>query len=238
MPVWGIGKVVESQADSIKVGEKLYGYFPMSSEAVLTVGKVSDDSFMEASPHRADLAAVYNNYRRLAGEPEAIQALEDERCLYFPLFITSYVLYDYLTDNDYFGAKQIVIGSVSSKTAFGLAQLLHEDRPDGPRVIGCPPFGRHGRLEVGLLDDNLSFRREVMDESVPVVLLPDPRRVVRVVGDRRHHRGVLSHLGGPGGDSGRHGPVPVAGKSTVKLRPAGKGWVSESSMGKAAASVV
>ncbi|RIJ29254.1 DUF2855 family protein [Henriciella mobilis] len=168
VPVWGIGKVVESQADSIKVGEKLYGYFPMSSEAVLTVGKVSDDSFMEASPHRADLAAVYNNYRRLAGEPEAIQALEDERCLYFPLFITSYVLYDYLTDNDYFGAKQIVIGSVSSKTAFGLAQLLHEDRPDGPRVIGFTSPGNRAFVEsLNCCDDILLYGEEAaVDASV------------------------------------------------------------------------
>ena len=87
--VWGFGDVVESRSPDIKVGERLYGFFPMASEAVLTVGRVKEDFFMDASPHRADLAAVYNQYRRLAGEPEAMRKLEDERSLYFPLFITS-----------------------------------------------------------------------------------------------------------------------------------------------------
>ena len=159
--VWGFGDVVESRSPDIAVGERLYGFFPMSSEAVLTVGRVKDDFFMDASPHRADLAAVYNQYRRLAGEPEAMRKLEDERSLYFPLFITSFVLYDYLTDNDYFGASQVVIGSVSSKTAFGLAQFIHEDESAGQRVIGLTSPGNRAFVEtLGCCDDVLLYGEE------------------------------------------------------------------------------
>lgn len=159
--VWGFGDVVESRSSDIAVGERLYGFFPMASEAVLTVGRVKDDFFMDASPHRADLAAVYNQYRRLAGEPEAMRKLEDERSLYFPLFITSFVLYDYLTDNDYFGASQVVIGSVSSKTAFGLAQFIHEDESAGQRVIGLTSPGNRAFVEtLGCCDDVLLYGEE------------------------------------------------------------------------------
>ena len=159
--VWGFGDVIESQSDDIAVGERLYGFFPMASEAVLTVGRVKDDFFMDASPHRADLAAVYNQYRRLAGEPDAMRKLEDERSLYFPLFITSFVLYDYLTDNDYFGASQVVIGSVSSKTAFGLAQFIHEDESSGQRVIGLTSPGNRAFVEsLGCCDDILLYGEE------------------------------------------------------------------------------
>ena len=65
--------------------------------------------------------ALYNNFRRTAAEPAFLQAMESQRSLLFPLFSTAYVLFDFLEDNAWFGATQIVIGSASSKTAYGLA---------------------------------------------------------------------------------------------------------------------
>lgn len=145
--VWGMASVVESTSEAIKVGERIYGFFPMSNETVLSVGRVRDDFFMDGSEHRSDLAAVYNQYRRLGGEPEAMRKLEDERCLYFPLFITSYVLYDYLTDNDYFGAGQVIIGSVSSKTAFGLARFIKDDADATQKIVGFTSPGNQAFVE-------------------------------------------------------------------------------------------
>ena len=95
VPVWGLADVVESNSADIQVGERLWGFFPMASHATLTVGKVRDDNFMDATPHRLELPALYNQYRRTKGEPEFLHDLEDERCLLFPLFMTSFVLYDY-----------------------------------------------------------------------------------------------------------------------------------------------
>lgn len=134
--VWGLADVIESMHPGIAVGERLYGFYPMASHAVLRPGRVADDFFMDSSAHRLELAAVYNQYRRLKGEPEQMRQLEDERCLYFPLFITSYVLCDYLTDNDFFGAQQIIIGSVSSKTGLGLAKMLARSAAASPKIIG------------------------------------------------------------------------------------------------------
>ena len=40
---------------------------------------------------------------RVAADPPELQALVVEHCHFFPHFITSYFLYDYLLDNDFFG---------------------------------------------------------------------------------------------------------------------------------------
>ena len=133
VPVWGIGVVEETRSD-LEVGEAIYGYFPMASEAVMEVGRVKPGSFTETSKHRAALPPLYNNYRRLAAEPGGDQFL-DERCLYFPLFMTSYAIADWLLDNDMFGAEQVVIGSVSSKTGLGVAKFLRRMAP-AVRIVG------------------------------------------------------------------------------------------------------
>lgn len=141
VPVWGCASVVESSCAEVPVGDRLWGFFPMASHAVLRPGKVRDDQFTDVSEHRKKLPALYNQYRRTLAEPEFMRQMETERCLLFPLFATSFVLYDYLVDNNFFGAKQVVIGSVSSKTGFGLAHMLHHDPKVGQRIIGLtsPP---------------------------------------------------------------------------------------------------
>jgi hypothetical protein len=46
----------------------------------------------------------------------------------------SFLVDDFLAENDFFGARSVILSSASSKTAFGLAHLLHGR--DGIRVIG------------------------------------------------------------------------------------------------------
>jgi hypothetical protein len=82
------------------------------------------------------LPAVYNSYQRTAGDPPELKAFDDERCILFPLFTTSFILCDYLVDNAHFGARQIIVGSASSKTGLGLCNLLMRLGQDRPRVIG------------------------------------------------------------------------------------------------------
>src|SRR3990167_8825131 len=41
IPVWGFGTVTESHHPEVAVGERLYGYFPMSSMVDLTPTRVS-----------------------------------------------------------------------------------------------------------------------------------------------------------------------------------------------------
>lgn len=159
VPVWGIGEVIESGLDEFAVGERLYGFFPMATEVILTPGRVRPGSFMDVTSHRSELPALYNQYSRTQADPEFLQKMEAERCLLFPLFITSFVLYDYLVDNDYFGADQVVIGSVSSKTGFGLAELLKKD--GAKKVIGMTSAGNVAFVEsLGCCDQVLIYGDE------------------------------------------------------------------------------
>ncbi len=141
VPGWAMADVVESRSDAIAVGERLYGFFPMASEVVLHPGRTADDFFMDKTPHRAELPALYNQYRRTRNEPDFLHALENERCLLFPLFVTSFVLCDYLIDNAFFGTQQVIVGSVSSKTGFGLAHLLKNDTGVNQKVVGLTSAG-------------------------------------------------------------------------------------------------
>ena len=45
-----------------------------------------------------------------------------------PLFITSFMLADFLQDNAFFGARQVVVSSASSKTAYGTAFCLQGEQ--------------------------------------------------------------------------------------------------------------
>ena len=121
IPVWGFGNVVESRLTGVDAGERLYGFFPMASHCDLQLGKLTDDRLLDGTPHRRELPAVYNSYARTQAETWYDSSMDDERMLLMPLFVTSYCLYDFLVDNEYFGAEQIIVSSASSKTAIGLA---------------------------------------------------------------------------------------------------------------------
>ena len=132
--VWGIGEVIESRVDGIDVGERLYGFFPMSSHVLMTPGDVTDRGFTDVVAHRKALPGLYNQYARTRSEPAALQALEDQRCIFFPLFMTGYVIADLLLDNHWYGVKQVVIGSASSKTGFSTAAFARAAGFDGAIV--------------------------------------------------------------------------------------------------------
>ena len=133
IPVWGFADVIESRAPGIDVGERLYGYFPTATHLRLRPGKISEQRLVDTAEHRKDLPAVYNAYARTSKENWYDAGMDDERMLLFPLFATSFCLFDFLQDNDSFGAKQVIVCSASSKTAIGLAYAL-QDAPDLMRV--------------------------------------------------------------------------------------------------------
>lgn len=173
VPVWGYGDVVVSNCDAIPVGERIYGFFPMASHVILRPGRVKAEQFADVAAHRAELPVVYNNYSRTAVEPDIIRSMEDERSLLFPLFITSYALYDYLVDNDFFGARQVVVGSVSSKTGFGLAHLLHHGVDVDRRIVGLTSPANVAFVEsLDACDAVLTYdRATTLDPTVPTAFV-------------------------------------------------------------------
>ena len=133
IPVWGFADVVESRlnsqgADALVLGERIYGYFPMATHAVLQPARLSASSFVDAAAHRRELHPVYNQYTRCAADPGYALAHEAQIALLRPLFTTSFLIDDFLADNNFFGAKAVLLSSASSKTAYGTAFCLSQRR--------------------------------------------------------------------------------------------------------------
>ena len=149
IPVWGFARIDASDVEGLEVGERVYGYFPMASHLVVTPDRVGPGGFVDAAPHRAALPSVYNHYIRLGHDPGGPD--DAYEALLRPLFTTSFLIDDWLDEQAFFGATQVVIGSASSKTALGLAQVL-SDRRDC-RVIGLTSPGNAAFVErVGYYD--------------------------------------------------------------------------------------
>ena len=134
VPVWGFGTVVQSLHPGVAVGERLYGYWPMASHAVLQPDRLTAAGLRDAAPHRAELHPVYNNYFRTNSDPFYSPDSEDAQAVLRPLFTTSWLIDDFLADNAFFEASRILLSSASSKTAYSTAFQLHQ-RP-GIEVIG------------------------------------------------------------------------------------------------------
>lgn len=145
MPVWGFADVVASTVEGVEVGERFYGYFPIASHLRMQPVRVTPRGFYDGAPHRADLVSAYNQYMRCSNDTGYSAALEDYQMLVRPLFITSFMLADFLGDNGFFGAKQIVVSSASSKTAYGTAFCL--DARDGLTLIGATSAGNRAYVE-------------------------------------------------------------------------------------------
>ncbi len=136
VPVWGFADVAESRVAGLAVGERIYGYFPMSSDLIVNVDKLSAGGFTDASPWRAARAAVYNQYSRMAADPSYTLEREPEQAILRPLFMTSFLIDDFLHDNAFFGAKTVLISSASSKTSLGLAFTLKRAARPGIETVG------------------------------------------------------------------------------------------------------
>ena len=187
IPVWGIGIVSASEHPSVNVGDRFYGYFPMSSELLVKPEKVKARGFVDASEHRAQLPAVYNQYTLVSAETGFSPDLDNHAMLYRPLFTTSFVLDDYFADNDFFGATQIILGSASSKTAFGLAFMLR--KREGVSVVGLTsPANVEFVNRLGLYDEVLTY------DDVESLKL-EPSAYVDMAGNRVVLGRVHHHLG-------------------------------------------
>ena len=125
MPVWGFADVVQSNVEGIEPGERFYGYFPLASHIKMKAVRVTQRGFYDGSEHRLALTSAYNQYMRCSSDAAYARERENYQMLVRPLFITSFMGADFLQDNDFFGARQIVVSSASSKTAYGTAFCLH-----------------------------------------------------------------------------------------------------------------
>lgn len=159
IPVWGFGEVIASNHPGIAEGERLFGYFPMATHLVIEAADVSRRGLRDAAAHRQGVAPVYNAYARVGGDPAFEGRRGDHQALLRPLFMLSFLVEDYLAENEFFGARSVMLSSASSKTAFGLAHLLHTLRKD-IRVIGLTSAANADFVSsLGCYDEVVSYDR-------------------------------------------------------------------------------
>jgi hypothetical protein len=159
IPVWGFAQVTESQCDGVTPGQRFYGYYPMSDEVVLTPSRVSAAGFSVSEGARGKLAAVYNQYTLCAADPFYAYGSEALQCLLRPLFITSWLIDDFLADNGFFGSDTVLLSSASSKTAYGAAFCLAQrPRAERPRIVGLTSAGNSAFCQsLGCYDDIITY---------------------------------------------------------------------------------
>jgi NADPH:quinone reductase-like Zn-dependent oxidoreductase len=156
VPVWGFATCAESRSPAVAVGERVYGYLPMSDTFVVHPSERKHGAFADTSAHRAGLAPVYNTYVFNAGDALYTKETEALQVLFRPLFITSFLIDDFLADAGYFGGSQVIFSSASAKTAYAAAQLL-KARGD-VRVAGLTSPSNVGfTKELGFYDEVLSY---------------------------------------------------------------------------------
>jgi len=124
IPVWGFGDVVASAHPSVAEGRQVFGYLPMATHLLLAPSRVNDRGLTDGADHRTALPPAYNAYRWLDTDPLYDPDHEDELLLFLPLFVLSFLLDAYLAEKEFFGAKNVILSSASSKASIGVARLL------------------------------------------------------------------------------------------------------------------
>jgi Protein of unknown function (DUF2855) len=122
LPIWGFGRVIESDNSEFPIGMRAYGYWPLAQHCVLMPQFLGGSSFADKSTQRAALPAVYQLYQRWQHVPDA--NAEARYALLRPLYMTAWLCADFLRDSAFFGASRVLILSASSKTALALGAAL------------------------------------------------------------------------------------------------------------------
>jgi hypothetical protein len=131
LPVMGYADVVSSNCKNVNVGERVWGFMPMATHVKILGGRISDTSFSDISPNRKGFSPFYSAFERVRKNPFYRPENENYDVLLRGLFTTSWLVDDFMFDNDYFAAQQYLITSASSKTSIALAFAIQQrgERP-------------------------------------------------------------------------------------------------------------
>jgi hypothetical protein len=230
--VWGYAHVEHSRHPDLAQGMRVYGYLPCSSHLLVIPDRVNEKGFVDAAPHRAMLPSAYQGYRDVEADPVYSPDREAKHILFFPLFFTSFLIHDFLADENFFGADTIVISSASSKTAIIAAYLLA--KREGIDTVGLTSPGNREFVEgldvydtVHLYDDvtQLPGERAVyVDISSDGAVRTD---VHARYGNRLAHSaavGMTHWTQMAQGASELHGPSPVFFFAPDRIKKRGVDW--------------
>jgi len=166
---------------------------------VIEAADVTKRGLRDAAAHRQGVAPVYNAYARVSGDPSFAGRQGDYQALLRPLFMLSFLVDDFLAENEFYGAQSVMLSSASSKTAFGLAHLLHTLHKD-IRVIGLTSAGNTDFVRsLGCYDDVVTYDR------VGSLLTDQPVAFVDMAGNSELRAKLHRHFGEQIKYSGRIG---------------------------------
>lgn len=232
IPVWGFADVIASNHDSIAVDERLFGFLPMATHLVAQPVKVTDNAFVDGTAHRSELPPAYNHYMRVTSDPDFSPRFEPVQSLLRPLFITSFLIDDFLAEENFFGAGSVILSSASGKTAMGLAHLLH--RHGRVKVIGLTSEGNRAFVEgLGIYDLVVTYDRLASLPSEETAVYVDfagsgelRRAIHEQYGDNLKYScavGMSHRQGNPPG-KGLPGPKPVFFFAPDRIVKRNKDW--------------
>ena len=194
VPVWGFADVIGSRHSNVPEGTRVFGYLPMSTHLVVQPERVNRMHFVDGAPHRAGLPPIYNQYSLVAADPGYARADEDQQMLFRPLFMTAFLLDDFLADNGFFGARAVILSSASSKTALSLAFLLSKTRRGACEVIGLTSPGNRAFVEgLGCYDRICTYDQlgALPRQPVAFVDMAGDGQVIRTL--HHHFRDDMKH---------------------------------------------
>jgi Protein of unknown function (DUF2855) len=169
VPMWGHAVVEASEHPGIAVGERVYGYLPMATHLDVLPANVTPGGFLDSAAHRQPMSPIYNQYARLAADPEHDPAREGERMIFGPLFKTGFLIEAMFRREGWFGAQALICTSASSKTAMATASVARDKSPHIRRIgltsAGNVEFVRAG----GFYDEVLAYEDVASLPQVPSV---------------------------------------------------------------------
>ncbi len=229
LPVMGFGVVTDSRCSDVPVGGRYFGFFPLGDHHVVHA-QAARSGFIDSAAWREKHAMAYRSF-----DPADPSPNDDATLVLRGLFLTSYLLNDFLQENAYFSAERIVITSASSKTAIALAHCVQ--RTSSVRVVGLTSQRNVSFTQgVGEYDEVLAYDRiESLqpDSSSIVVDMAGNRRVVaelhtRLGANLRYSSSVgATHWDASRGDVSIPPPRPEFFFAPSQLAKRGKEWGRE-----------
>jgi hypothetical protein len=233
VPAMGWAEVVESNQPELAVGTRYYGWYPLA-RYVDFLATPTADGFRDDGAHRAAHAPVYRAYTVTTRDAlyEAGADAEDRHALLRGLFITGWLAEDYFADNDWFGARRVLVISASSKTAIGFAHCA--DARPGIEVIGVTSAHNHAFTHaLGCYDEVVTYAEIASVPRVTPIVSIDMAGNGPVLADVHAHFGDTlrhsmaigrSHHEAPGRSGNLPGPKPAFFFAPTQVKKRVQDW--------------
>ena len=188
IPAMGWGEVIASAHPDLPVGERVWGWFPYSTHLKVLAGDVSATKLIDVSPHRAEYAPVYAQFDRASSNPIYEESREEQDSLLRGLFMTSWLVEDFLQVNDSFGAAACLITSASSKTSIALGHSVH-GRGELTSVGITSPGNVSFCESLGCYDTVVTYDDVARLDAAQAVVMVDMAGSAKVISDLHVHFG-------------------------------------------------